>query len=192
LIPVIGGLVVRLLLPKVVALITPVLPWISVLAISSIVGIVVGGNRDNIITAGGVVLVAVIIHNGLGYLLGYLTGKVTRQSEPVSRTMAIEVGMQNSGMATTLATTYFSPLSALPGAVCSVWHNLSGAVVAAVCGYVDGRAKKAEEAVAAQQLLRRYPFVQWCMTGRGGGIKMASMTVWKYVLMYLDDFLEKY
>src|SRR5699024_2537559 len=90
-IPVISGLVVRLLLPKLVALITPVLPWISVLAISSIVGIVVGGNRDNIITAGGVVLVAVIIHNGLGYALGYLTGKLTRQTEPVSRTMAIEV-----------------------------------------------------------------------------------------------------
>lgn len=141
LIPVVGGLVVRLLLPKVVAAITPVLPWISVLAISSIVAIVVGGNRDNIVTAGGIVLVAVIIHNGLGYALGYLTGKLTRQSEPVSRTMAIEIGMQNSGMATTLASTYFSPMSALPGAVFSVWHNLSGAVVAAVCRYIDGRAK---------------------------------------------------
>lgn len=150
LIPVVAGLVVRLLVPKVVEAITPLLPWISVFAISAIVCIVVGGNRDNIVTAGGIVLIAVIIHNGLGYLLGYLTGKVTRQSEPVSRTMAIEVGMQNSGMATTLATTYFSPLSALPGAVFSVWHNLSGAVVAAVCRYVDGRAKKAEEAVAAQ------------------------------------------
>ena len=114
------------------------------LAISSIVCIAVGGNRDNIITAGGIVLVAVIIHNGLGYALGYLTGKLTRQTEPVSRTMAIEVGMQNSGMATTLASTYFSPLSALPGAVFSVWHNLSGAVVAAICRYIDGRAKKAE------------------------------------------------
>src|SRR5699024_961187 len=150
LIPVIGGLVVRLLLPKVVALITPVLPWLSVLAISSIVGIVVGGSRDNIISAGGVVLVAVIIHNGLGYALGYLTGKLTRQTEPVSRTMAIEVGMQNSGMATTLATTYFSPLSALPGAVFSVWHNLSGALVAAVCRYVDGRDQKNEHNVDAQ------------------------------------------
>ncbi|WP_191374161.1 bile acid:sodium symporter family protein, partial [Corynebacterium stationis] len=56
LIPVVGGLVVRLLLPKVVAFITPALPWISVIAISSIVAIVVGGNRDNIVTAGGVVL----------------------------------------------------------------------------------------------------------------------------------------
>ena len=145
LIPVVGGLVVRLLLPKVVAFITPALPWISVIAISSIVAIVVGGNRDNIVTAGGVVLVAVIIHNGLGYALGYLTGKFTRQPEAVARTMAIEVGMQNSGMATTLASTYFSPLSALPGAVFSVWHNLSGAVVAAICRYVDGRAANAEQ-----------------------------------------------
>src|SRR5699024_3406142 len=98
-IPVVGGLVVRLLLPKVVAFITRALPWSSVIALSSIVAIVVGGNRDNIVTAGGVVLVAVIIHNGLGYALGYLTGKFTRQPEPVARTMAIEIGMQTSGMA---------------------------------------------------------------------------------------------
>ncbi|MFH0411875.1 bile acid:sodium symporter family protein [Corynebacterium sp. L4756] len=145
LIPVVAGLIVRVFLPKVVAAITPALPWISVFAISAIVCIVVGGNRDNIITAGGIVLVAVIIHNGLGYLLGYLTGKLTRQTEPVSRTMAVEVGMQNSGMATTLAATYFSPMSALPGAVFSVWHNLSGAILAAICRSIDGRAKKKAE-----------------------------------------------
>ena len=64
--------------------------------------------------------------------LGYLTGKVTGQPEATSRTMAVEVGMQNSGMAATLATAYLSPLAALPGAVFSVWHNLSGAVLALI------------------------------------------------------------
>src|SRR5699024_12391183 len=123
----------------------------------AIVCLYVGVIRYYIVIAGGIVLIAGISHIGLGYLLVYLTGKVTRQSEPVSRTMAIEVGMQSSGMATTLATTYLSPLSALPGAVFSVWHNLSGAVVGAVCRSVDGRAKTAEEAVAARQQRRRYP-----------------------------------
>ncbi|AKE39006.1 Putative Na+-dependent transporter [Corynebacterium camporealensis] len=139
LIPVVGGLVVRMLLPKAVEKITVVLPWISVLAISAIVCIVVGGAHENIATAGALVLAAVVLHNGIGYLLGYLTGVVTGQPVPVRRTMSVEVGMQNSGLASTLATTHLNPLAALPGAIFSVWHNLSGALLAAGCRYIDSR-----------------------------------------------------
>lgn len=142
LVPVVAGLVVRLLLPGVVKAVLPVLPWASVIAISMIVAIVVSGSRDQLATAGLTVLVAVILHNTFGYLLGYLTGKVTRQPETTRRTMAVEVGMQNSGLAASLATQYMTPLAALPAAVFSVWHNLSGAVVAMVFRSIDNRAAK--------------------------------------------------
>ncbi|MCQ9343932.1 bile acid:sodium symporter family protein [Corynebacterium kozikiae] len=139
LVPVIAGLLVGMVLPKLVQAVQPVLPWISVLAISTIVAIVVGGSRDNIAAAGALVLGAVILHNCIGYALGYLTGKLTGQTVPVRRTLAVEVGMQNSGLATSLATAYLNPLAALPGAVFSVWHNLSGAVLAALCRAADNR-----------------------------------------------------
>ena len=74
--------------------------------------------------------VAVILHNGLGYLVGYWFARVLRQPVRAARTTSIEVGMQNSGLAATLAATYFSPVAALPAAVFSIWHNLSGAMLA--------------------------------------------------------------
>lgn len=140
LVPVIAGLLVSTLLPRVVAVINPILPWISVLAISGIVAIVVGGSRDSILEAGLLVLAAVILHNLLGYLLGYGVGALIGQPVPVKRTMAVEIGMQNSGLAAGLAAQYLSPLAALPAAVFSVWHNLSGAVLAALCRVQDARA----------------------------------------------------
>ena len=73
-----------------------------------------------------------MLHNLLGYALGYLTGRALRLSKAQMRTLSIEVGMQNSGLATSLATVHFAamPLAAVPGAVFSVWHNISGAVYA--------------------------------------------------------------
>lgn len=132
LVPVALGLVVRTLLPRVVARALPVLPWISVVAITLVVIAVVSGSADKIVEAGLLVLAAVVLHNGLGYAIGYGFAAVTRQPERVRRTVAIEVGMQNSGLAAGLAASYFSPLAALPGAVFSVWHNVSGAILAAV------------------------------------------------------------
>lgn len=131
LIPVVLGLVVRGLLPRVVVAVTPALPWISVAAISVIVAIVVAGSAAAIVSAGLLVLLAVVLHNGLGYLLGYGAATLFRVPVSARRTTAIEVGMQNSGLATSLARTYFTPEAALPGAVFSVWHNVSGALLAA-------------------------------------------------------------
>lgn len=142
LIPVVAGILIGMLAPRVVARINSALPWISVAAISAIVCIVVGGAHDTIASAGALVFAAVIIHNGCGYGLGYLAGLITKQPVAARRTMAVEVGMQNSGLATSLASTYMNPLAALPGAVFSVWHNLSGAVLAAICCYVDSRRKE--------------------------------------------------
>lgn len=139
LLPVLVGLAVRLTLPRLVERVLPALPWFSVLVIALVVAIVVSLSADRIAEAGLIVLAAVVLHNGLGLTLGYAFGRVTRQTEASARTMAIEVGMQNSGLASGLAAAFFSPVAALPGAVFSVWHNLSGALLAGFFRRLDAR-----------------------------------------------------
>ena len=83
---------------------------------------------------GAVIFVIVILHNLLGYLCGYLIGILFKMDLPRKKAVAIEIGMQNSGLATTLATSSFPDLSmaTVPGAIFSVWHNISGAVLAGI------------------------------------------------------------
>lgn len=131
LLPVIAGLLVRLFLKRFVVIALPVLPWVSALVISLIVAIVVAGSAAKLASAAAVVFLAVVLHNGFGLSLGYLTGKLGGLDAKARRALAFEVGMQNSGLASALATAHFSPLAALPAAVFSVWHNVSGAIVAA-------------------------------------------------------------
>lgn len=130
-VPVVAGVLIRTLAGRLVDAIMPVLPWLSTLAITFIVAIVVAGSAGALVSAGVLVIVAVILHNCVGLSMGYAIGRLTGLSAPERRALTFEVGLQNSGLAATLATTYFSPLAALPGAVFSVWHNVSGAVMAA-------------------------------------------------------------
>ncbi|AEW94255.1 MULTISPECIES: bile acid:sodium symporter family protein [Streptomycetaceae] len=131
LVPVVAGVVVRLLAGSYVDRVLRALPWISAVTIAVIVLTVVSGSAGRIRDAAGLVLLAVVLHNGLGLALGYAAGRAARLGRPGSRAMAFEVGMQNSGLAASLATAHFSPAAALPAAVFSVWHNVSGALVAA-------------------------------------------------------------
>ena len=131
LIPVLLGLLIRYLIPRAVDRVLPVLPWVSVAAITFVVVAVVAGSAAAILTAGWLILLAVVLHNGLGLGLGYGAARLFNLPVPSRRTMAVEVGMQNSGLAAGLAREYFSPEAALPAAVFSVWHNVSGALVAA-------------------------------------------------------------
>jgi BASS family bile acid:Na+ symporter len=131
LLPVIAGLLARLFLKNLIAKLLPALPWASAVVISLIVAIVVAGSASKIVAAGGIVFLAVVLHNGFGLGLGYLAGKLGRLDDKARRALAFEVGMQNSGLAATLATAHFTPLAALPSAVFSLWHNVSGAIVAA-------------------------------------------------------------
>ncbi|GAA1362609.1 bile acid:sodium symporter family protein [Streptomyces beijiangensis] len=146
LLPVLAGLAVRFFAGKYIDRLLGALPWLSAVAIAFIVVIVVSGSAAAIKSAAAMVLLAVVLHNGLGLLLGYGAGKAARLGKPASRAMAFEVGMQNSGLAASLATAHFSPLAALPAAIFSVWHNVSGALVAAWMSY---RARKSEAAEAA-------------------------------------------
>ncbi|MEV0092900.1 bile acid:sodium symporter family protein [Streptomyces sp. NPDC050738] len=143
LLPVLAGLAVRYFAGRYVDRVLSALPWLSAAAIAVIVVIVVSGSAAAIKSAAAMVLLAVVLHNGLGLLLGYGAGKAARLGKPASRAMAFEVGMQNSGLAASLATAHFSPLAALPAAIFSVWHNVSGALVAAWMSY---RARKTEAA----------------------------------------------
>ncbi|QOR47238.1 bile acid:sodium symporter family protein [Trueperella pecoris] len=126
-IPVVAGLVLRVIIPGIIDKILPVLPWISTFGICGVVVGVVPGSAGAFATAGLAIFAAVISHNLFGYLLGYLAGKAVGFDSRVCRTMSVEVGMQNSGLAATLAKGYFTPETALPAVIFSVWHNLSGA-----------------------------------------------------------------
>ncbi len=109
-----------------------VLPLVSTLAIVAIVGAVVSANAARLVNCGSLVLGIVVLHNILGYVLGYGAGKLMKMDTTKCRAVSIEVGMQNSGLATSLATVHFAqyPLATIPGAVFSVWHNVSGAILA--------------------------------------------------------------
>ncbi len=132
LVPIILGFIINYFFEKFAQAFAKVLPLISVIAICLIIMAVVAANAAKLMTVGWLIVVVVILHNVCGYALGYLVGKVLGLSRAQMRTLSIEVGMQNSGLATSLATVHFAnyPLAAVPGAVFSVWHNISGAVYA--------------------------------------------------------------
>ena len=130
LLPVIAGLLLRTFADRFVTPLLPLMPLISVTGIVLVVAGVVGANSDAVLTTGLLLALAVILHNTLGLLLGYLVGYFSKLPETARRAVSVEVGMQNSGLAASLATTHFEPIAALPGALFSVWHNLSGAAVA--------------------------------------------------------------
>ncbi|WP_347254040.1 ketopantoate/pantoate/pantothenate transporter PanS [Leminorella grimontii] len=135
-IPIGAGLIIHHTLPKVVKRIEPFLPALSMMCILAIISAVVAKSQSHIASVGFVVAIAVVLHNGIGLLGGYWGGKLCGFDESTCRTLAIEVGMQNSGLAATLGAQYFSAVAALPGALFSVWHNLSGSLLA---GYWQGK-----------------------------------------------------
>lgn len=130
LVPIILGFIVQLFLKEQVQKSVEVLPLVSVIAIVLIVAAVVSTSKDKIVESGLLIFGVVILHNGLGYLIGFLTGKLFNLTYEDRKAMAIEVGMQNSGLGAALATAHFSPLAAVPSAIFSFWHNISGPLLA--------------------------------------------------------------
>ena len=126
------GVLVNRLFGKHTQRIRDSLPLVSVTAICLIVASVVSHNSAKILSTGAIIFVVVILHNLLGYLLGYLIGVLFKMDLPRKKAVAIEIGMQNSGLATTLAGSAFPNLTmaTVPGAIFSVWHNISGAILA--------------------------------------------------------------
>ncbi|MBO4907173.1 MAG: bile acid:sodium symporter family protein [Bacteroidaceae bacterium] len=130
--PIVVGLIVKALWPKFTQKATDYLPAFSSLAIALIVAIIIAANSAKLLAGGLVIVVVVMLHNICGLSLGYLIGRFLGLAEPKKRAVSIEVGMQNSGLASSLATLHFAayPLATIPGAIFSVWHNISGAIVA--------------------------------------------------------------
>lgn len=129
--PVLLGAAINSLFGRRLQRLLPFFPLLSVLAIVLIIAIIVALNQARLSQVGLMLVGAVMLHNGIGLLAGYLIPRLAGQDPITARTLAIETGMQNSGLAVALALKYFGPLAALPGALFSIWHNLSGAVLAA-------------------------------------------------------------
>lgn len=131
-VPICLGLAVKSFLPKLAATATDYLPAVSAIAISLIIAGVIAVSRDNILRTSGTILLVVILHNCLGYTLGFILARLTGMSWQKAIALSVEVGMQNSGLATGLAKAHFAsmPMATVPGAIFSAWHNISGAVLA--------------------------------------------------------------
>jgi BASS family bile acid:Na+ symporter len=139
--PVALGLTIQRFLPRLTKAVSTYLPSFSVLVIALIVMIVVSLNSAKLLSCGALVVLVVMLHNVMGLALGYAVAKLLRMSGAKARAVSVEVGMQNSGLASSLALTSFAqyPLAAVPGAVFSVWHNISGAIVARVYSSISDK-----------------------------------------------------
>lgn len=139
LLPVIGGLIIRYFADKWIDKILPVLPWISILGIGGVVFGAVASSAANLAKTGVIVFVAVILHNVLGYVFGYLAARCIGMPTQGKRTVAVEVGTQSAGLSSGMAGRFFSPEAALPGAVAAVVHNITGAIYVAICQRIDAK-----------------------------------------------------
>ena len=143
-IPIGLGILINMLFGKYTQKVKDALPSVSVTAICLIVAAVVSHNSEKILSTGAVIFAIVILHNLLGYLCGYLVGVLFKMDIPRKKAVAIEIGMQNSGLATTLAANAFPTLAmaTVPGAIFSVWHNISGAILAGIFRRIPNGDKK--------------------------------------------------
>lgn len=130
--PICLGLAVKTFLPKLASEAEAYLPAVSSIAISLIIAGVIGASRDMILKTSGLIMLVVVLHNCCGYALGFGIARICGLSWKKAVALSVEVGMQNSGLATGLAKAHFAalPAATVPGAVFSAWHNISGAVLA--------------------------------------------------------------
>ena len=145
LVPVLAGIALNALAARAVARVQAVLPLVSVLAIAVIVGGVTAGNASKIAASGALALLAVVLHNAAGMGAGWTLARLFKLNDAKTTALAVEVGMQNSGLAVSLAAANFAsnPLATLPGALFSVWHNIAGAI------FANWRRRRVEQAEAA-------------------------------------------
>lgn len=134
LLPVLVGIFIHHYMGERLKSLITIMPLVSSIAIVLLIAGIISVNVDKIFSAGLLVLAVVILHNLIGMTLGLTAGKLLKVTYPKATAIAIEVGMQNSGLAVSLATLHFAmnPLATLPGAIFSVWHNISGAIFASI------------------------------------------------------------
>lgn len=132
--PVIGGVVLNRYAPRLVKLVLPVSPLISVLAITLICASIIGSSAKEFARSGGELILAVFLLHSGGFFLGYFASRLLRCDELTSRTISVEVGMQNSGLGAALARDHFTalPLAALPCAISATFHSMIGSILAGI------------------------------------------------------------
>ncbi len=130
LLPVLSGTVINSFFSRRLSKVQAVFPLLSTMAIVLIIAIIVGLNHANLSDLAIPVVLAVCLHNSLGLLFGYGIPRLLKYDERICRTVCIEVAMQNSGLSVALAIKHFSIAAALPGALFSIWHNISGSLLA--------------------------------------------------------------
>lgn len=128
-IPVLLGIVAHRYLARLTSSALPFLPPLSALTITLVVAGIIAINAHSILGASVSIFLVVVCHNLLGMAFGYAAGRMWKFDEARCRALCFEVGTQNSGLATALALAHFSPVSAIAGALFSVWQNISGALV---------------------------------------------------------------
>jgi BASS family bile acid:Na+ symporter len=132
LLPVGAGLLLNHLAPRVVARVLPAAPLVSVTAIVLICASIIAQSADALLASGLRLVGAVFFLHAGGFALGYVFGRILGHGEAVSRTVSIEVGMQNSGLGAVLARRHFAdPLTALPAAISATMHSAIGSALAA-------------------------------------------------------------
>lgn len=147
-VPIVGGILINTFFGNFVQKVVKLLPLVSVVAIVLIVGGVVAVSSQRIMETGALIMLVVMLHNLLGYALGFGVAKALHMNLAKSKAISIEVGMQNSGLATSLAMMHFGAAAAIPGAIFSVWHNISGSLAA---NYLASRMNKENENQAVEE-----------------------------------------
>jgi BASS family bile acid:Na+ symporter len=131
LLPVLAGLALHHLTPRIVGAVLPVAPLVSVAAIVMICASIIGSSAETLLSSGGRLVLAVLLLHAGGFGIGYLFGRLLGYEELVRRTISIEVGMQNSGLGAVLARRHFAdPLTALPAAISATAHSVIGSMLA--------------------------------------------------------------
>ncbi|STZ76886.1 bile acid:sodium symporter family protein [Bergeriella denitrificans] len=143
LLPVVIGSTANMLLHKKhwFADVRAAMPGVAVLAFACIVGGVAAVHGHRFMESALVMVLAIAVHNICGYVLGYYSGALFGMSVPKKRTLAIEVGVQNAGLATGLSAKFFpgNAESAVATAVACVWHSVSGTVLGNLFAWWDKR-----------------------------------------------------
>lgn len=139
LLPIALGIGLRTIASGFVDSIMKIVPVVSVVAIIFVIAVVVALNAAKLATVAGLVFLAVALHNAFGLLLGYGASRTIGLGQKQARAIAFEIGMENSGLAVALALVHLDPIAAIPGAIFSVWHNLTGSTLA---GFWNSRSRK--------------------------------------------------
>ena len=134
LVPIILGIIINYKMKNKKEYLSSVMPLVSVVSVLLLIAGIVASNKEQLLICGSTVFIIVILHNVIGMLLGFVIAKLFKMDLPKSTAVCVEVGMQNSGLAVSLALSNFAtqPLCAVPGAIFSIWHNISGGILASI------------------------------------------------------------